>query len=163
MIKVYTATCEGHNGLKGKYVVIYDNSTKRIYSVEKICKKHLDFMHNAIVTRIEKNGAVYDKYEQPTTEEPTATEEPTTETTPEYKDTDSTTVEIDNYCVGGFVGDAKETLNNIYGMTTSNYDGVAYPEKEDCKTCIYRSDCKYKLTYQFNDTCEMYQPVSLYL
>lgn len=58
----------------------------------------------------------------------------------------------------------KELINSVYGMSaTSNYDGVTYPEKEDCKTCIWRSDCKHKLTYQFNDTCEMYQPVSLYL
>lgn len=50
-----------------------------------------------------------------------------------------------------------------YPARISNYNGVAYPEKEDCKTCIWRSDCKHKITYQFNDTCEMYLPTSLYL
>ena len=47
--------------------------------------------------------------------------------------------------------------------TKANYDGIEYPEKEDCKDCISRHDCKYKLTLQFNEKCELKQPVELYV
>lgn len=83
-----------------------------------------------------------------------------------YNNSGLTSYEISTECVklSTVTYDELEmTIAKEHQTTKANYDDIEYPEKEDCKDCISRHDCKHKLTFQFNEKCELKQPVELYV